>query len=181
MTGSISGRSSISPCRLGVRDGGIRDHGTVQPTEQLGFTIQVAQRRYHATGFHNLLRRFDDNPLSLCGGGAALVYRTELSQLNIQLIISMIGNIRPPDGFAQPPFQLLWLRTYDNFFSPIPVRVMQLGVRTALEVIQNGGNVLVHCRQGVHRSVAMAAAILNREGAYGVGSHSTVTKAAGSR
>ena len=38
------------------------------------------------------------------------------------------------------------------------------GVRAALLVIENGGKVYVHCQAGVHRGVAMGAAILIAQG-----------------
>ncbi len=84
----------------------------------------------------------------------------ELCARNVRLIISMIGAHRPPEAFGQPPCQLLWLETYDTILTPIPIGRLMQGVRMALPVIQGGGSVLVYCRQGRHRSVAMAAAIL---------------------
>ncbi len=84
----------------------------------------------------------------------------ELCARNVRLIISMIGAQRPPAVFGRPPCQLLWLETYDSVLTPIPISRLMQGVRMALPVIQAGGSVLVYCRQGRHRSVAMAAAIL---------------------
>lgn len=79
---------------------------------------------------------------------------------NIRLVISMIGNHRPPSIFAEPPLRLLWLKTYDTILTPIPINKLLQGVETALPVIQNGKGVLCYCAQGRHRSVAMGAAIL---------------------
>jgi hypothetical protein len=84
----------------------------------------------------------------------------ELRARNIRLIISMIGPIQPLKTFAEPPFQLLWLRAYDTPITPIPVPRLMKGVHSALAVIRNEGRVLVHCIQGRHRSVIMGAAIL---------------------
>jgi protein-tyrosine phosphatase len=42
----------------------------------------------------------------------------------------------------------------------MPMRTLQRGVEAALPVIQAGNAVLVHCRAGVHRSVAMACCVL---------------------
>ncbi len=84
----------------------------------------------------------------------------KLQALDVRLIISMAGNIWPPKVFTQPPFNLLWLRTFDSFLTPIPIRKLVKGVETALPVIENGGRVLTHCAFGRHRGVAMGAAIL---------------------
>jgi protein-tyrosine phosphatase len=56
--------------------------------------------------------------------------------------------------------QLLWLPTFDNPLMPMPVSTLQRGVEAALPVIADGYRVLVHCRAGVHRSVAMACCVL---------------------
>ena len=87
-------------------------------------------------------------------------HAAELHARDVRLIISMIGTARPATAFAEPPFRLLWLRTYDTFLTPIPVSKLMEGVRTALPVIRDGGRVLTYCAQGRHRSVAMASAIL---------------------
>lgn len=42
----------------------------------------------------------------------------------------------------------------------MPLNTLYRGVKTALPVIEGGGKVLVHCRVGRHRSVAMACCIL---------------------
>jgi dual specificity MAP kinase phosphatase len=87
----------------------------------------------------------------------------------IRLIISMIGVYKPEPVFAKPPFQLLWLRAYDTWITPIPMQRLVRGVRTALPIIQKGQRVFVHCAQGRHRSVIMAAAILIASGATAEG------------
>ncbi len=79
---------------------------------------------------------------------------------NIRLVISMIGNHRPPTVFAQEPLRLLWLQTYDTILTPIPISKLLQGVQIALPVIQNGKGILCYCAQGRHRSVAMGASIL---------------------
>ena len=84
----------------------------------------------------------------------------QLRALNVRLIISMAGTIHPPEVLTQPPLSVLWLRTYDTIFTPIPIGKLMKGVQAALPVIQGGGGVLAHCREGRHRSVAMGAAIL---------------------
>ncbi len=84
----------------------------------------------------------------------------ELKALNFNLIISMIGQMPPDKIYTLPPFKTLWIKTYDTFFTPIPIKKLLVGVEAALPVIQNKGKVLAFCMKGKRRSVAMAAAIL---------------------
>jgi hypothetical protein len=83
----------------------------------------------------------------------------QIRALNVRLILSMHW-IRPSRMLGQTPVQLLWLPTFDNPFAQMPVSVLRRGVEAALPVIQDGYRVLVHCRAGVHRSVAMACCVL---------------------
>jgi len=78
---------------------------------------------------------------------------------NISLIINMIF-IRPPSVYTQPPFRMLTLRTFDFVLLPIPIHKLKQGVEVALPVIQDGESVLIYCRAGRHRSVAMGTCIL---------------------
>jgi len=82
-----------------------------------------------------------------------------IRDLNVRLVINMIF-IRPAKVYDQPPFRMLTLRTFDSIFLPIPIGKLKRGVETALPVIDAGDSVLVYCREGRHRSVAMAAAVL---------------------
>ena len=82
-----------------------------------------------------------------------------IKELDIRLIISMTWS-RPDRNLSRPPLQLLRIPTIDSPLTPIPITALQKGVDAALPVIQDGGAVLTHCRQGRHRSVAMAAAVL---------------------
>jgi hypothetical protein len=82
-----------------------------------------------------------------------------IQELNAGLVISMIHKT-PLDVFANPPFAVRVFRTHDSFLRPIPVDVLKQGVEAALPVIANGQSVVIFCRQGRHRSVAMAACIL---------------------
>ena len=84
----------------------------------------------------------------------------ELKVLNFSLIISMIGQMPPDEIYTLPPFKTLWIKTYDTFFTPIPIKKLLVGVEAALPVIQNKGKVFVFCMKGKRRSIAMAAAIL---------------------
>lgn len=84
---------------------------------------------------------------------------SEIRDLNVRLVLNMIF-IRPAEVYDQPPFQMLTLRTFDSIFLPIPIGKLKKGVETALPVLEAGKGVLVYCREGRHRSVAMAAAVL---------------------
>lgn len=86
-----------------------------------------------------------------------------IRDLNVRLILNMIF-IRPAKVYNQPPFSMLTLRTFDSIFLPIPMGKLVRGVEAALPVIQSGNSVLVYCREGRHRSVAMAATILVADG-----------------
>jgi protein-tyrosine phosphatase len=83
-----------------------------------------------------------------------------LREEDFRLIISMIGHTFPHADFQQSHCQLLFLKTYDTFISPIPEKSLRKGLNAALPVIEAGHKVLVYCRQGRRRSVTMAAAIL---------------------
>ncbi len=86
-------------------------------------------------------------------------YRDDLVALNIHLILSM--SLQPPKGaFWEPPFHLLWLPSFDSPYLPIPQANLRRGAAAALAVIKSGGSVLTHCKQGVHRGVAMACCVL---------------------
>ena len=78
----------------------------------------------------------------------------EIRHLNVRLILSMHW-IMPSKTLG-----LFWLPTFDNPLLPMPVRTLQRGVEAAFPVIQDGYGVLVHCRAGRHRSVAMACCVL---------------------
>jgi len=86
-----------------------------------------------------------------------------LKEMNVCLLLNMIF-IRPADVYRQPPFKMLTLRTFDSIFLPIPIGMLERGVEAALPVMENGESVLVYCREGRHRSVAMAASILVGQG-----------------
>ena len=91
-------------------------------------------------------------------------YADELRLLKFDLIISMIGQVRPDEIYMSPPFKTIWIRTYDTFFTPISTRKLLIGVEAALPVLRNKGKVLVFCREGRRRSIIMAASILISEG-----------------
>jgi protein-tyrosine phosphatase len=87
-----------------------------------------------------------------------------LRDLGVRLVINMRFEHPPaPDPYAEP-LSLLWLRTIDSPFFPIPVRKLMRGAQAALETIRDGGKVYTHCAGGRHRGVAMGAAVLIAQG-----------------
>ena len=86
-------------------------------------------------------------------------HAAEIEAMDVRLILSMHWQ-RPSRLLGQPPGRLLWLPTFDTPITPIPISTLRRGVEAALPVIQSGDRVLVHCRYGVHRSVAMACCVL---------------------
>ena len=88
----------------------------------------------------------------------------EIRALGVRLILSMHWR-RPRHYMAlktvgHPPVRLLWLPTVDTPLTPMPMFLLCRGVEAALPVIRQGEKVLVHCKAGVHRSVAMACCVL---------------------
>ena len=79
------------------------------------------------------------------------------------MVISMIW-FAPPRELTRPPFRLIRLPSFDFPLLPIPLVLLRRGAAAAALVLDAGGKVLVYCRAGRHRSVAMAACILVAEG-----------------
>ena len=84
-------------------------------------------------------------------------------------MINMRVEYRPRSDSHPTPLRLLWLPTFDSPLIPIPIKTLHRGAHAALETIQSGGKVYAHCAGGVHRGVAMGAAILIAQG-YEAGS-----------
>lgn len=87
-----------------------------------------------------------------------------LRELGIRLIINMRFTRGPYPDQHHTPIQSLWLRTIDSPFFPLPVAKLILGAQAALDTIQLGGRVYVHCAYGRHRGPAMGACILVAQG-----------------
>jgi dual specificity MAP kinase phosphatase len=87
-----------------------------------------------------------------------------LRELGIRLIINMRLVHGPFPDPHHTPIRLLWLRTFDSPFFPIPISKLMKGAKAALETIQAGGRVYVHCAGGRHRGVAMGSCILIAQG-----------------
>ena len=86
-----------------------------------------------------------------------------LLSLGIHMVISMTVP-RAPSVYRRPPMQFTHCPSLDTPLTPIPIFILRRGVTAALPVIEGGGSVLVHCKSGVHRSVAMACCILIARG-----------------
>jgi len=108
------------------------------------------------SSFHNISKINDYLFISAWPKGE---HAQEIQALGIRLILSMHW-IRPSESLGKPPVKLLWFPTFDNPIILIPMQTLRSGVDAALSVIQDGGKVLVHCRAGRHRSVAMACSVL---------------------
>lgn len=87
----------------------------------------------------------------------------EVRSLGVDLVLSMIW-FAPPRALTRPPFRLMRLPTLDSPLTPIPLFMLRRGASAAALVMDAGGRVLVYCRGGRHRSVAMAACILIARG-----------------
>ncbi len=89
----------------------------------------------------------------------------ELRTLGVRLIINMRFSRGPEtDRAAESPIRVLWLRTIDSPFFPMPIDKLVQGARAALDTIRRGGSIYVHCAYGRHRSVVMGACILIAQG-----------------
>ncbi len=83
-----------------------------------------------------------------------------LEALGVRLVINMRLERPPYRNRHAPSLRVLWLPSLDSPLFPIPMGAFERGVRAALETIQKGGKVYVHCSAGRHRGVAIGAAIL---------------------
>lgn len=87
-----------------------------------------------------------------------------LRELGIQLVINMRFSRGPYPDTHHTPIRLLWLRTIDSPFVPLPISRLIAGASAALETILLGGKVYVHCAYGRHRGPAMGSCILIAQG-----------------
>ncbi len=87
-----------------------------------------------------------------------------LRELGIRLIINMRFTRSPYPDLHHTPIKLLWLRTMDSPFFPISIAKLMIGAQAALDTINSGGKVYVHCAGGVHRGAAMGACVLIAQG-----------------
>jgi len=86
-----------------------------------------------------------------------------LKSLGVRLVINM--DWVPVDKkLSEPPLSLLNLTEIDTPFTPMKIENFWKGVRHAQNVFDQGDAVMVYCKGGVHRSVAMACCILISQG-----------------
>jgi len=78
---------------------------------------------------------------------------------NVSLVICMIFH-PPPVVYWRDPFRLVWLPNFDSPHLPISLSMLKKGTREALPVIRDGKSVMIYCREGRHRSVAMTCCAL---------------------
>jgi len=100
----------------------------------------------------------------------------ELRDMGVALVINMRIERRPRPDPGSPPVRSLWLPTFDTPLLPIPIHILERGAKAALQVINNGGRVYVHCAAGRHRGVAMGAAILIAQGYSAAGAMQLITQ-----
>lgn len=86
-----------------------------------------------------------------------------LKKSGVTLILNMIFH-HPASEFYTPPFEVKTLSTIDFPLFPIPLDLLNQGVIAANKTISQNQKVLVYCKAGRHRSVAMAACILISQG-----------------
>jgi len=100
----------------------------------------------------------------------------ELREMGVCLVINMRVERRPRPDPGSPPVRSMWLPTFDTPLFPIPIHVLVRGAKAALQVIETGGRVYVHCAAGRHRGVAMGAAILIAQGYTAEGAMQLITQ-----
>ena len=101
-------------------------------------------------------------------------YAEHIFSLGIRLVISM-PVYKPPRVYQHEPFQFVHCPSLDSRWTPIPQFILKRGVQRALPVIDEQGHaVLVHCKEGIHRSVAMACCILVAKGCTAEGAMNLV-------
>lgn len=90
-------------------------------------------------------------------------HAVDMRDMNVGLILAMHW-IKSFPTMDPTPVPVLWLPTIDTPLTPMPMFWLKRGVKFALPVIESGRRVLVHCKAGVHRSVAMACCVLIGKG-----------------
>ena len=82
-----------------------------------------------------------------------------LKELGVRLVINM--DWVPADKkLNEPPLSVLALTEIDTPLTPMSMENIWKGVDRAQETFDEDGKVMVYCKGGVHRSVAMACCIL---------------------
>jgi protein tyrosine phosphatase (PTP) superfamily phosphohydrolase (DUF442 family) len=87
----------------------------------------------------------------------------ELKDLGVRLVINMDW-VPADEKLSEPPLRVLALTEIDTPLTPMSMENIWKGVNRAQEVFDEGDRVMVYCKGGVHRSVAMACCILVSQG-----------------
>jgi hypothetical protein len=83
--------------------------------------------------------------------------------LGVSLVLCTLW-FAPTSDLTRPPFESVRVPMIDFPLFPIPLWMFRRGVAAALPVLDAGGRVLVYCRGGRHRSVALTCCILIAQG-----------------
>jgi protein tyrosine phosphatase (PTP) superfamily phosphohydrolase (DUF442 family) len=86
-----------------------------------------------------------------------------LKELGVRLVINMDW-VPVDEKLDEPPLSVLALTEIDTPLTPMSMENIWKGVNRAQEVFDEGDRVMVYCKGGVHRSVAMACCILLSQG-----------------
>jgi hypothetical protein len=90
----------------------------------------LASNKWDEIGLHYSVTRMIDlskvTEYLYVGSRVRKEHADELKVRKFDLIISMIGETRFDDFYLLPPFKTLWIRTYDPFLTPIPVKKLFL-------------------------------------------------------
>ena len=86
-----------------------------------------------------------------------------LKELGVRLVINMDW-VPVDEKLDEPPLSVLALTEIDTPLTPMSMENIWKGVNRAQEVFDEGDRVMVYCKGGVHRSVAMACCILVSQG-----------------
>ncbi len=87
----------------------------------------------------------------------------EIVDYGIELIICTLWE-RQDKELKLPPLKMVQIRMTDAPFMPLPLFQLRHGAEVALPILDASGKVLVFCKAGIHRSVAMASCILIGQG-----------------
>lgn len=87
-----------------------------------------------------------------------------LRDLDIKLIINTTVFQIPHKVLKSLDVKVVTTPYVDSPLFPIPIFLLNRGVEYALEYLNRNQNVLVYCKRGVHRSVAMVCCILIAQG-----------------
>ena len=86
-----------------------------------------------------------------------------INQMNFDLILHLLWQ-KTDRRLKAGSVDLERIVVVDSPLLPMPMKQLAKGVKKALPIIEGEGKVLVYCKSGVHRSVAMACCILIAQG-----------------